>query len=807
MNSLRLVLMALVVACVSAKHYRGGTFSWEPAEDGKVDIHWRVSWMRIYEGGNRFMCSDEKLTIIGEGRLLCMECDQHDIYGKELNLNCTSWDELENWSTGVGTFKYTPEPGMRQFTLSYQESETPNKFTYNSQWMQELKNYGGAGNAWRMVTTVDLDIPNNSPRTTHPAMITLMKECGDVSIQIPVADPDDDDVRCRWTNKDNECPKQACNSNGGGCSNHRMCGDPFPGATVDENECRYSFPVSQMEPGWYAVPITLEDHRRGVTGRLESGALSKIPLQFLIKVESKGECRNINFGDYKRCHVITPGQDWSYELKAYSSHDVKIMVIERPNLDFNMTPLEKKGNHSSRVVSWTPKESDLGKHFVLFHAVDNDGYYSSYETLTILVKPQAIEVEEPTPPKLLPMDSYPAPLTEVTPDMKKWKIKFDKAVVRPNKPTFISIMDTMGNVAAKYDVSDKQQVKITKNKPDIMAIDNPYSKLKPGTAYVLSVDQGTAGQKCVDACGYDCGFKPSDFLSWLITTPPTPEPSVECGPSSLTVYIPRDYVEGVGPNKLRFIDAWDRNCYAKSYNSTHYIMKTGFEECGTFSKEPTPGRLIFTNIVRDVPKAIAKGLPVTRTHRMVKINVTCEVEGLSYYDVSFTPSDAMEAFTVRGISRLNTLLKLYEDDTYSREYRKEDLPASVELKERMFFGLEAVNKAKDLQIVSCTATQRQKPGCKPEQYTFIKDGCPVDSTVRFEQAYSRYEKRFSVEAFSFLFYGSTEEVLVKCKTAICKPGDLSSLCTQLSWKSCPSDTILIPGEADVMADVMLPVSG
>ncbi|XP_071950548.1 uncharacterized protein [Antedon mediterranea] len=802
-----LILIALLAAVTSAKHYRGGTFSWEPAEDGKVEITWRVSWMRSYEGMDRFMCSDDKTTIVGEGRLLCMECNQHDIYRKELDLNCTSWDESENWSTGVGSFTYTPEPGMRQFTLSYQESTTPNKFNYNSQWMQELKNYGGPGNAWRMVTTVDLDVSNESPKTTHPAMITLMKECGDVSIQIPVADADDDNVKCRWTNKENECPKRACSSNGRYCSSHRMCGDPFPGATIDENECRYSFPVSQMEPGWYAVPITLEDHRPSVTGRLESGALSKVPLQFLIKVESKGECRLLSFGNYKRCHVIKPGQDWSYELKAYSSADVKIMVIERPNQDFDMTPLENHGNYSSRVVSWTPKVSDIGKHFVLFHAVDRDGFYSSYETLTILVKPFVAEIQEPSPPKILPMQSSPAPLSEISPKPKMWKIKFDKAVVRPTKPTFISITDMMGNVAARYDVSNKDEVKITPNKPDVMSIANPFDLMKPGTNYVLNVDQGTAGQKCTDACGYDCGFKPSEYLSWLIRTPAIPEPTVECGPSSLSVYIPKGFAEGVKPNKLRFIDNWSRKCFAQIFNSTHYKMTTGYEECGTVAERPAPGRLIFKNVVRDVPMPIAKGQPVTRSHRQIKINVTCEVEGLDYYDVSFTPSDAIEAITVRGQSRLNTMLKLYTDDTFSREYTKEDMPTAVDLNQRMFFGLEAVNKGKDLQIVSCTATPKQKAGCKADKYTFIKDGCPVDPTLQFEQAFNRYERRFSMDAFSFMFTGLTEEVLVKCTTAICEPGDLDSLCTQLSWQSCPSDTILIPSKSDVMADVVVPIGG
>ncbi|XP_033104120.1 uncharacterized protein LOC117106786 [Anneissia japonica] len=689
----------------------------------------------------------------------------------------------------------------------YQRSQTPDKFSFNSQWLFGLNNYDTSGLAWRMVTTVDLDSSNKSPKTTHPAMITVMKGCGDVSIHIPVTDPDNDDVKCRWTNKDNECPKIIKDKREEEKKEEidqrkRVCGKPVQGATIDENECRYSFPVSQMVSGWYAVPITLEDHRKNVTGRLESGALSKIPLQFLLRVESK-ECRDINFGDYEKCHVITPGQEWSYELKVNSSVDAEI-IIERPNTDFKTTPLDKEKN--SRVVSWTPKESDIGKHFVLFHAVDNDGYYSNYETLTILVQNQGIKVEEP--PNVLPSKSYPSILTEVTPDRNVWEITFDKAVIRPTEQKFITVQhitetDENGTVAAKYDISNKTQVKISEQHPNILIIDNPYHNLKAGSKYQLLVDAGAAKQNCFDPCTGDrCALPGSSQATWFITTPPIPDPTVECGPSSLTVYVPLAYVEGVPANALRFIDT----CYAEPYNSTHYKMTTGFEECGTIAEEPTPGRLIFKNIVSDVPKAIAEGLPVTRTQRRVKINVTCEVEGISYYDVSFTPSDAMEAFAVEGKSRLNTLLKLYEDITYSREYTKEDLPTSVELKERLFFGLEAVDNTKDLQIISCTATQKQMPGCKGERYTFIEDGCPVDSTFRVEQAYSIYEKRFSIKAFRFLFYGSTEEILVKCKAAICNPGDMSSLCTQVLTKQC-SDAILKAGVNDVIEDVTLPVSG
>ncbi|XP_033104170.1 uncharacterized protein LOC117106817 [Anneissia japonica] len=796
MNSLRLLLMALVVAFVSAEHYRGGTFSWKATKDGKVDIQWRLSWARERKDDKKygtypFKCSESKLRLDGEGYLICMECTNHIVYPESLYLNCTNWDAKENWITGVGRFIYTPEEGRRHFTLSYQLSNRRGEFNYGSQWIYNMKNYGTAGLAWRMVTTVDLNITNNSPITTHPAMITFIKECGNVSVQIPVTDPDNDDVKCRWTNKDNECPKQACNYKG--CSNHRVCGDPFPGATVDENECRYFFPVSQMEPGWYAVPITLEDHRRGVPGRLESGALSKIPLQFLIKVESEGECRNINFENYTQCHTITPGQDWSYELKVNSA-DVQI-IIERPSVDFKVGPLNKnkKKNYSSKVVSWTPKVSDIGKHFVLFH----DSFFRNYGNLTILVR------KKTTPPGVLLMESYPSPNTEVTPD-RKWKIKFDKAVIRPIKPAFITVIDLKTEkVAAKYDVSDKMQVKISEKYPNTLVIDSPYDNLKAGSKYMLKVDAGVATKICDNPCaGGECALVNSIEASWPIKTPPMPEPTVECGPSSLTVYVPLAYVEGVPANALRFIDS----CYAEPYNSTHYKMTTGFEECGTIAEEPTPGRLIFKNIVSDVPKAIAEGLPVTRTQRTVKINVTCEVKGISYYDVSFTPSDAMEAFAVEGKSRLNTLLKLYEDITYSREYRKEDLPKSVKLKRRLFFGLEAVDKAKALQIISCTAIPRRTPRCKGERYTFIEDGCPVDSTFRFEQTNSGYEKRFSIKAFSFLFYRSTEEVLVKCKAAICNPDDMSSLCTQVLTKQC-SDAILRAGVNDVIADVTLPVSG
>ncbi|XP_071943852.1 uncharacterized protein [Antedon mediterranea] len=808
---LRLTIFTAVLALlitIEAKHFRGGSFSWKPRAGGKVKISWKVNWMRNYEGMQKFLCTDERPHVEGEGQLLCMECQNKLIYGKQVDLNCTSWSEEENWTSGIGSFLYTPEPGMERFTLSYQESEMPNEFNFNSQWMSTLKNYGGAGNAWRMVSVVDLTIPNSSPKTTHPAMISVVKECGDVSIYIPVSDQDDDKIRCRWSTKPEECPDVACSR--GRCGRNKLCGVPVENSLLEANRCRYTFPVTEMEAGWYAVPITIEDFRPGVTGSLDNGALSRVPLQFLLRVESKGECRVLDFGDnLQRCHLLRPNEPWSYEIKAYSEAELKVLVIERPSSAFKIGKLIKYEDYQSRTVSWTPTENDLGKHFLLFHSVDTDGFYSSYETLTLLVKnkfPPGFG-DPPAGPNIIKEQSFPTPMSTVEDQDKYFSIKFDLPFVRPEKPTYININNLRGEVVLKIDVSDDSQVEVDPKDNTKIRFPNPYMKLNPGDMYTLEPEAGISFVECMNACGMECPPIVTPKMKWLFRTMTIPVPSVDCGPSSLIVYIPKLYVNNMNPNLLRFIDAWDKKCRATNHNATHYIMTTDFDECGTRSRElpvksPKPKRLVFKNKVRDAPKPYGgKKSQITRDQRKIRINVECEVKnGLGYYDVSFTPNDTRKGITVTGKSELKAMMKMYKGDDYRNEINKKKLPLPVKMNKRLYFSIEGLNKNKELQIEHCFAVPRNKPpGCKVNPHVLIEDGCPVDRTLQMETSSSQSDKKFSVRSFAFIYYGLSEDVFIRCKTVVCDPGNGGSKCTKLALKQCPqyADSQSIRGRREV----------
>ncbi|XP_033104163.1 uncharacterized protein LOC117106810 [Anneissia japonica] len=813
------IALLAIVAVVEAKHFRGGSFSWKPRAGGKVKISWKVNWMRYYEGMTKFLCTDEVAHIAGEGNLICMECQEKLIYGKELDLNCTSWSEEENWTSGIGSFLYTPEPGMKQFTLSYQESQLPNEFNFNSQWMSELKNYGGAGNAWRMVSVVDLTIPNSSPKTTHPAMISVVKECGDVSIYIPVSDQDDDKIRCRWSTKPNECPDVACSR--GRCGRNKLCGDPVENAVMEANRCKYTFPVTEMEAGWYAVPITIEDFRPGVTGALEGGALSKVPLQFLLRVESKGECRLLDFGDnLQRCHLLRPGEPWSYEIKAYSEAEMKVLVIERPSAAFKIGKMTKFEDYQSRTVSWTPEEDDIGKHFILFHSVDVDGFYSSYETLTLLVKnkfPPGFG-DPPAGPQIIKEESFPKPMSTAEVQDKFWSIKFDLPFNRPTKPVFININDMAGNPVLQIDVSDKSQVEVDPDDPTRIRFPNQYKQLIPGTMYSMEPDEGINFVECLDACGMECPPITTPKMKWLFRLMAIPTPSVDCGPSSMTVYIPKLYVDDMNPNLLRFIDAWSKHCRATKFNTTHYIMTTDFDDCGTRVVEPKPKRLVFKNKIRDAPKPYGgKKSQITREKRKFRINVECEVKGTYFYDVTFTPNDTLKGIRLTGRSELKAMLKMYKDEGYGTEVNKKKLPLPVKINKRLYFSVEGVNRNKELQIDNCYAVPRNKPpGCKVSPHVLIEDGCPVDRTLQMEPSNVQSVKKFSVRSFAFIYYGLSEDVHIRCQTAVCDSGNGNSKCAKLASKQCSQYANSNPlrgkrdvgyTETDELVDVMLEVIG
>ena len=146
------------------------------------------------------------------------------------------------------------------------------------------------GQAWNFKTLIDPRIrsdtskPNASPQSDAHGVYNFEKSCGDVVMQIPTLDPDDDTVKCRWAigaaKEEGEC--------------YYVCKTFTDNALLDETHCTVTI-INPKELNVlqtnspYAIAVQIEDYPKtsitvGGTSFSTTNRLSSIPLQFLVQI-------------------------------------------------------------------------------------------------------------------------------------------------------------------------------------------------------------------------------------------------------------------------------------------------------------------------------------------------------------------------------------------------------------------------------------------------------------------------------------------------------------------------------------------
>lgn len=172
--------------------------------------------------------------------------------------------------------------------------------------------------SWNISTTFstnrrnDTGHINSTPRAITAPVLRLQDNCSH-TIRIPVVDPDNDIVRCRWA-EGSECA--------GVCQ-------AFPGAVLDSTSCSITYHTNQVV-GYRVAAIMIEDFIPESTSPLSSTAL-----QFLVLVvDSNMPCfaapqfvsPTIPAGT---CVAIPPGETYHTRLVADSgSLDTSIIEIQ-----------------------------------------------------------------------------------------------------------------------------------------------------------------------------------------------------------------------------------------------------------------------------------------------------------------------------------------------------------------------------------------------------------------------------------------------------------------------------------------------
>ena len=225
-----------------------------------MEISYQISWRRSASGHE---CTSNDVTNsifnLGEHNIKCQYSCSGTIISP-ISYVCTSFNVEDDWSFG--------EYHSTSIFNSVSDENTVTIGTSSGNWIKEA----GDGN-WNVSTTfslakrTDTGKINSSPRILPTPPLRLLQGCS-YTISLPVSDPDNDTVRCRWA-VGTECDS-VCNR--------------FPEAVLDSATCTITY-AANYGTGIKVVAIMLEDYAPGSPYR----PLSSVALQFLILVHNSSQ--------------------------------------------------------------------------------------------------------------------------------------------------------------------------------------------------------------------------------------------------------------------------------------------------------------------------------------------------------------------------------------------------------------------------------------------------------------------------------------------------------------------------------------
>ncbi|GFO27424.1 fibropellin-1-like, partial [Plakobranchus ocellatus] len=388
--SLHVVFINLLAAITLATHFRGGTISWRPVGGNEVEFFFKMGWTYGLGPG----CTESKIGQFVDDPLLnggstqnAWKCLQGCTGQPEIqpaHYFCMAASSQEGWEQGQNTFNYTfDQPGL--FVVGFE----------GNAWMR-LDNGKGDGD-WNVTTTVDLrdrsDIgqPNSSPVSSSQTLYYMQYDCHQ-ELDIPVIDPDGDEVRCYWATGD-EC-KAVCNA--------------LPGAHLDSKTCRITFDTTKasnyIPGGFYAVALTIKDYPRteitldGSVKKTPTDSLSSVPVQFLIQTPEF----NVSCDAKPRFVAPTPAEGSEVLILAGDKLTVHI-VADNGNDTSNVTTIDVMGpvrmhqssltalpnvqNTFQKTLTWQTTLTDLGEHIVCTRASNERGKSADQRCFTIKIVP------------------------------------------------------------------------------------------------------------------------------------------------------------------------------------------------------------------------------------------------------------------------------------------------------------------------------------------------------------------------------------------------------------------------------------
>ncbi|XP_069117015.1 uncharacterized protein [Argopecten irradians] len=354
-------------------HFRGGTISWRTDGTGSpVNFRYRLAYGYGVGPGCNSGLLGKPVTRLPNDFWECTSGCPSVRNITDVNYICSSVDVHEGWEQGQDNFQYT-FPNSGHFIVSYT----------GRTWLNV--SYGQSGD-FHLETRGDMRIrsdsgqPNNSPVTASMPVYQVPFGCKS-TINIPIADPDDDVTTCRW-------------ASGAECGTDCL---GLPQATLLQSPCRLelepTLTTGFMDNAWYKVLLTVEDlptHDIFLdnTHVTRSQVLSSVPLQFVVHTMDRTS---------SACSIAptivspTPSEGTTFLVPSNGTLVLRLYASAKPFIRLKefivstpygvvWSPLVQDINQTNvwySELSWKPDSSQFGENLFCFQAVDTNNITSS----------------------------------------------------------------------------------------------------------------------------------------------------------------------------------------------------------------------------------------------------------------------------------------------------------------------------------------------------------------------------------------------------------------------------------------------
>ena len=416
-----------------------------------MEIISHISWRRsnIYCNSSR-VANNNNITVTTTD-FSCQYSCQDSI---SIPFFCIEYSNDDNWS-------YLE--GYKTLLFNVSDKNAVTIRTVSNAWISPFGNWN-ISTTFSLVTRADTGEINSTPRVVSFPYLNLL-EGYTYNIPLPVIDPDNDKVQCRWA-LGREC-SSVCNG--------------IPGAILDPDSCIITY-TANNGIGVKAVAIMVEDF-----GPCSFLPLSSVAHQFAVNVVSTSflSCHSsplIVSPLHGTCINIPSGTQFAKQIIATSGCSntaiTSIQIIAPIGATKN-GPWYTFGTNNYYInVQWTPTASQQNDtHFLCFMAINSENSASEQHCIKL-----AAGYHSPTP---LP-DSATPNHQLVYPSNITLHIMFDRRIQRPNSiSAFIKFYKSWELV---YQINASSSLEVNFNGPNLTII--PNYVFTEGNVYYINFDGG-----------------------------------------------------------------------------------------------------------------------------------------------------------------------------------------------------------------------------------------------------------------------------------------------------------------------------